>query len=421
MSRYWRRVHCPLKAWGITLFVVCLLAGCEPYRKDLQIGPPSFTGNISFHPDMGPDASRRHILYRKGSQQGGEINIVPVAEDGRFSIHAPLADGKVPSFYELYAFYDTNGNGQMDYLQDKVCYLIRQNTAQANHAIDVKLLKLWGSVEYTGNDGRYDLSAELNPPLLGIEDRSYWTTTYQGLEPNGDFSVFVAQSHLVDLRLYHVSGQIEDYSVEALANLLFPVRLAGVQAYSADTHLRGIARVPAAKSGQPAHIYRTIFIHRIDIRVVNPYSFPDHPLLVKVGQSPLVFPLHDENDEPVYGGSTSGSGNRYAIYFRDFDRTTRTDGLLNDESLYVRTTGYGPFVSVQAFIDLNSDSLLNPEDVGSNIFYYGDANGNGLPDRAPTAGAVAIGDFSDRVAPSYVAAHKDFTSDGEGVDLVIRR
>ena len=411
------RFRCRNSAYVLTAFL--LLAACEPYQPQTKQTEALYSGRILFHEDMGPDPTRRLACYR-GAQTGNEsANTVPIGDDGVFAIYAPPAE--TTTYYDLYAFYDTNGDGRMSYLDDRICYLITQDASRANHAIFVRIVKLSGRVRYHGDDGRFDFSSSTNPPILAVEDQSYWRTTYERIGRNGDFVVFVAQNHLVDLKLYHVSRHVDDYAERFDENLLFPVRLAGTRSYEEDTRLRGIGRVPKGQSRNPDTVYYTIFVHQLRVRIVNPYHFPDHDIVIYAGQVPYAYRLFDDEDTAVRATQTPSDGTEYSIYYRDFDRTTETDGALNDRSLYSRRVGYGGFFRAQAFIDLNNDRLPNPEDVASNVFYYGDINGNSIPDWGPGDGVNEVGDYSDTISASYIASDKDFTSGGEGKNLVLGR
>lgn len=375
-----------------TLLEVILMSAYGTDDIDLDYTLNKYSGTITYHADFGADTSKRYVLYTTTTVNLGTA--FSVNNDGSFTFYYVRTEAEV--LLSIYTFYDTNGDGAADELSDTLCYMLTQSNQNHNTSINLQMVQAYGTVEYMGADSRFDFDSATNPPVLSVEDQSYWRTFYQPLETDGSFKVYGIKNHVIDIRVNHVASTISDYAADYKTSLLFPVRVAGATSYSADKEIFGVGGTGT-----------TVKIYTVGIKIANPdFNLTDKQIYILAGQSAITFPLYT-GDSTTVSGAVDASGTNYTVYFRSFDRTTSTSGIFNDATLATTTQGYGAFYNVRAFIDLNADKTLSPEDPRSNIYYYGDTDGDDAPTWGPDPPATT--DLYDTASPSYITANADFT------------
>ncbi len=391
-------LHCAFPAFlFITLFSGCADFFSDPIPEPTEEPAPtvSYSGRIIFPGSY--DAHDRYIQVMNNST--GEYFQEKIGTDGSFIIVDTQGTGDV-STSGLFAFYDRNDNGVMDFLVDSIAYILTQNNNYANDVVYAELIELSGTIA-DSSDSNFAFSSEQAMSVLRLEDRVYWKHVFQPVASDGSFSVLAVAGHTVDLTLYKVStdeaGFREDYS----NRLRDPVRLFEPSAFFIDTRIHGI-------NGNDS----PMGILKISINYSNSLAdYSAYPLFILAGQNPTSMPVWSADGTRMSGSPTStGIAVPLHFYFRQFDRTTSSAGALLDEELTDASEGYGAFFSTLVFIDTNRDGAYNPGEPASGTYFHGDwewdLNGDldktGIPDWGKDSDLHPIGDWSDEASPSYL-------------------
>ncbi|MBN1699861.1 MAG: hypothetical protein JW881_20290 [Spirochaetales bacterium] len=284
-----------------------------------------------------PTASRRYICSVNSLE--GKQRIIPVESDG--SVDFYLGSIKDGSFYDLYAFYDTDNDRVMSELDDKIAYLITNGHSAGNPDIDITLIKVSGTITRSAGtqaNGIYDFASG-TPPVLCIEDQTYWRKVYQPVQSSGAYEVYAVDTHTISIAMNHVSSEIDNYRKEYKRYCIMPVRLDTPGVYGTNQAL------------SPT-------IHRVRITFTNnQVDYPEKNLAVAcgVGWRAVQFPFHLYiDDDTVADGGLDAGGTVYYTYFRN----------------YTYNASYGSF-EIRMFVDVNDDVAYNPEDSVTNIFTSG--------------------------------------------------
>jgi hypothetical protein len=273
------------------------------------------------------DTNRRYICCINSLE--GTHRIIQVETDGSISFY--LGSIKDGSLYDLYAFYDVNNDRKMNELDDKVAYFITNGHSAGNPDIDITLIKVSGTIirsAGTQANGIYDFASD-TPPVLCVEDQTYWRKVYQPIGTNGAYEVYVVDDHIVSIVLNHVSIGIHDYEKEYKQYCIMPVRLA----------------TPPGEGGYGSNQAISPTIYRVEINFTNTQvDYPEKNLAVTCGApaSWREFPylLYIDDDTVGNGGLDTG-GTVYNIYVRNYS---------------------GVDFGIRVFIDVNDDVARNPED-----------------------------------------------------------
>lgn len=337
-----------------------------------------YSGEITLHSDW--DSSNGVYILCKNSYLGSE-RVIPINSGGTFSFFDLRMEDK--QNYNLYLFRDDNGDGKYSWNSDKVSYLVTENGYYSNTFIIKKQVKISGDLDVSAfeADGIYQISGN-KYPIIKLTDQSFWVDMYQNIDSNYSFYIYTFQGHSMDLKLGHLQSLLPNTSTTPEEYLQYPVRLAGPTSYSDDTVIYGV-------TDGVYNTDRKIRIHKVTLNITdNTTLYQEKPLFIKVGQYPFSYEI----------GTGSRGNKTYIIGFRDFDRTTSTDGTFNDENIASSTTGYGGYLKFESFIDHNHSGSLNPGEPTSGIFFFGDTDG----DKTATWGANETGDWNDTFSNSFL-------------------
>lgn len=377
----------PIISFFIVAGLFLSLAGC-PGTGETPEERVTYSGNITLPADSAAAGAAWYVLVKNLATGGSTQTAVNFSgSSGNFSIEDTRGSGN--SMSHIYLYNDSDGDGEMNFLNDRAVFLMAQNNYYSNDVIDIELITISGSLADPWESG--------SDKLVRVENKTYWVTTYLPLPTGGNFEVMAVEGHTIDLSL--LRGTTESAATDVVEETYFGdrVRLFTPYTFNTDT----IIHSPDSED-EPLNLRTITLTCRI-----SEAGYDDYPLYIRAGQDPLVIPATNNEGEQLYGEKTAADMT-LSFYFRDFDRTTATAGALPDASREETTEGYGAFFQASVFIDINRDGVYNPGEPVSDTYFLGDADGNGVPDWEPSG----EGDFNDNHHFSGIDGDLDLSAGG---------
>jgi len=155
------------------------------------------SGSIKFHPDMGKDARKRYVFFKKINSK--TIQLIPVKADNTFDFCMIRFDN--PDSLQLYALYDVDNNKKADFSIDIISYVSSVDLSKNKIEINETVHKFKGAIDpniYTIRDDE-QLFIKINPTFSKGNKPKH---TIAPINNNGEFEIFLPHPDISNLSLY---------------------------------------------------------------------------------------------------------------------------------------------------------------------------------------------------------------------------